>query len=329
MSNFLLRRNDGEDLQIRRVQRHEIEPALRLILAGSGAGNDDEPVIEFLAMAVARGLDLKAIWVAVDSAENVQWAALPMPLAGRAMLVMTPPRMRPGIRSQHVVAIVQGVLEDAAKSGVQMVQALVDPSHRAVQRTLIESGFLEIAELIYLARQVRTPLAGRLIPEKYHLWHYNASTHERFRKCIERTYIESQDCPGLSGKRDMEDILAGHKAAGEFDPNLWTLVSDVSETDFGVILLNRLHRREGYELVYIGLTPEARGEGLADALLRMSFNLLAGEGGGTIVTACDANNAPARKLYNRHGFGYLYSRHALVRELGPMRLPGETQRPPR
>lgn len=314
VSNFLLRRNDGEDLEIRRVLRHEIEPALRLILAGSGEGDDG--LLEFLQMAVARGLDLNAIWVAVDGSERLQWAILPMPLAGRAMLLMTPPRMRPGVGSKHVAALARGILVDAEKAGIRLVQALIDSSHRAVQRILVESGFAEIAELVYLSRQVRTPLAGRLMSEKHRLWNYTPVTHDRFSACIERTYIDSRDCPGLSGRRDMEDIIAGHKAAGEFDPNLWTLVSDQSGADVGVILLNRLARREGYELVYVGLVPEARGAGLADALMRTAFNQLAEEGGGTVITACDASNSPARKLYSRHGFGYLYSRHALVRELG-------------
>ncbi len=316
MSNFLLRRNDGEDLSIRRVYRHEIESALRLILAKSAGSDADDSVLEFLQMAVHRGLDLNAIWVAVDSAENVQWAALPMPLAGRAMLLMTPPRMRPGVGAKHVSALVESILGDAHKAGVQMIQALVDTEHNAVYRALLEGGFEEIAELIYLTRQIRAPLAGRLVPEKYTLWTYSPATHARFSRCIERSYINSQDCPGLNGKREMEDIIAGHKAAGEFDPDLWTLASDASGEDVGVMLLNRLQNREGYELVYIGLVPEARGSGLADALLRTAFNQLHGEGGSTIVAACDANNAPARKLYYRHGFGYLYTRHALVKELG-------------
>ncbi len=315
VSNFLLRRNDGQDLEIRRVHRHEIEPAMRLILAGS---ESETAVMEFLAMAVSRGLNLNAIWVAVDSSENVQWAMLPMPLAGRAMLLMTPPRLRPGLSSKHVTELVNGILADARQGGIHMVQALLDSGHRAVQRVLLEAGFSDIAELIYLSRQVRTPLAGRLLPDRYRIWNYNLATHTRFMKCIERTYIDSQDCPDLSGKRDMDDIVAGHKAAGEFDPNLWMLVSDNSENDVGVILLNRLQRREGYELVYIGLAPVARGLGLADAMLRTSYNILAGEGGGTIVTACDANNAPARAMYYRHGFGHLYSRFALVKQLEPL-----------
>lgn len=327
VSNFLLRRNDGHDLQIRRVYRHEIEPAMRLILANAVGGENEELIREFLSMAVSRGLNLAAIWAAVDSAEVVRWAALPMPLAGRAMLLMTPPRLRPGVTGAHVTALINGILADAQQGGIRIVQALIENDYRAVQRALLDAGFIDVAELIYLSRQVRTPLAGRLLPERYRIWNYDAMTHSRFSRCIERSYIDSKDCPALSGKRDMEDIIAGHKAAGEFDPRLWMLISDGSDNDVGVLLLNRLQRQEGYELVYVGLVPEARGIGLADAMLRTAFNILIAEGGGTVITACDANNAPARALYYRHGFGYLYSRFALVKELGPPTPPPERTLP--
>ena len=111
----------------------------------------------------------------------------------------------------------------------------------------------------------------------------------------------------MNGRREIDDIIAGHKAAGEFDPELWMLLSDIHDNDLGVMLLNRLPRREGYELVYIGLTPVGRGKRLADGLMRTAINTLAQEGGGQIITACDAQNAPARKLYHRHGFSHLYA----------------------
>lgn len=325
VSNFLLRRNDGRDLEIRPVRRDEIEQAVRLILSGSVGPGLDDASVEFLQIAVFRGLDLTGIWVAVDPRDKMQWAVLPMTLAGRAMLLMVPPRLRPNIQPRHVAELIASSLTEARRSGVTLAQVLLDPSHRAVHRALVESGFEDVAELIYLSRNVHSPIAGKLIADEFRVWRYDRATHYRFARCIERTYVDSLDCPQLNGRRDMEDIIAGHKAAGEFDPELWMLVSDIADNDLGVMLLNRLHRRDGYELVYIGLTPEARGQGLADSLMRLAINGLANEGGGHIVTACDGANAPARKLYHRHGFGYLYSRQALIKELspGPKRAPRE------
>ena len=272
---------------------------------------------EFMQVAVWRGLDLTSIWVVADAKDRLHWAVLPMPLAGRATLLMVPPRLRPSLQSRHVSESIAGSLIESGRRGVTLAQVLLDPEHRAVQRAVVESGFEEIAELVYLGRQVRNPINGRILPDKYRLWRYDQSTHFRFGRCIERTYVDSLDCPRLNGRRATEDIIDGHKAAGEFDPELWMLLSDVDDNDLGVLLLNRLQGRAGYELVYIGLTPEARGKGIADCLIRTALNALAAEGGGQIVTACDASNGPARKLYHRHGFAHLYARRALVKELNP------------
>lgn len=315
VSNFLLRRNDGREYAVRPVRRDEIEPAIRLILAGAVGNGSDASVAEFLQVAVARGLDITAIWVIVDGDDRVQWAAMPLTLAGRAMLVMVPPRLRPGLRSQHVAELIASSLAEARRSGVTMAQALIDPEHRAVQRALIDSGFEDVAELVYLARRVTGPTPSGGLSDDYRLWRYDGSTHHRFARTIERSYEDSLDCPQLNGRRDIDDIIAGHKAAGEFDPELWMLLSDIENNDLGVMLLNRLNRREGYELVYVGLTPEARGKGLADGLLRKAIDTLAYEGGGQLITACDAANAPARRLYHRFGFCHIYVRRALVKNL--------------
>ena len=316
VSNFLLRRNDGHDYVVRPVRRDEVEASLRLILSGAVGAGDEASVAEFLRIAVARGLDVTSLWVIADAArDQVVWAALPLALAGRAMLVMVPPRLRPGLTSRHVSELIASTLLEARRGGATIAQTLVDPEHRAVCRTLVDSGFEDVAELVYLARRVDKPSAGRGLSDDFRLWRYDRSTHFRFAKTIERSYTDSLDCPQLNGRRDIDDIIAGHKAAGEFDPELWMLLSDVSNRDLGVMLLNRLHNREGYELVYIGLVPEARGQRLADGLIRKAIETLAIEGGGQLITACDAANAPARKLYHRHGFGHIYARRALVMNL--------------
>ena len=114
VSNFLLRRNDGLDLTIRPARRHEFEAAVRLILAGLGGLDDEAGVIDFLQTALSRGLDLTAIWVAVEpKAERIQWAVLPMPLAGRAMLLLVPTRLRPGMQARHVSELIAGSLLEA------------------------------------------------------------------------------------------------------------------------------------------------------------------------------------------------------------------------
>jgi len=317
LSNILRRRDapQGSILEVRPVRREEIEQALRLILTGaSGNNTDDDAVLDFLQLSVARGIDLTGIWVAADRA-RLSFAALPMPAPGKTMLVMLPARLRPGISNQIVAELLDKTCLDAHKTGIDMAQILINPEHQAVHRAVLDSRFSPVAELLYLARDVSTPIGGRVIPDGYVLTQYDRVMHPRFARTIERSYLGSLDCPALNGKRDIEDILTGHKHAGEFDPELWYILSDPAGNDVGTLLLSRLHRREGMEVVYIGLTPAGRGRGLGDVLMRMAVNACHRDGGGQLLCGCDANNIPAAKLYHRHGFGLLYSRIALIREL--------------
>jgi mycothiol synthase len=315
VSNFLLRRNDGRDLEVRHVQRSEIDWALHLILAGTVGAAPEDAVAEFRRLAAIKNMDLTAIWVVADPRANVVWAALPMTGAGKTSLIMIPSRLRPGMNTKHIAELLASVCIEQKQVGVQIAQILVDPQSKAVAKAIIDSGFEHIADLHYLAREVSSPIPGRLFNDEYRIWRYDRAQHYRFAKTIERSYTDSMDCPKLNGRRDIEDIIVGHKASGEFDPDLWHLISDVENNDLGVLLLNRLHRQPGYELVYVGLVPEARGRGLGDSLIRLAINALAKERGGQIVTAVDAANLPARKLYHRHGFGYMYTRTALCRDL--------------
>jgi mycothiol synthase len=319
VSNFLLRRNDGKDLEVRPVQRSEIDQALRLILAGSTGRDSDEAVLDFLQMASWRNLDLTMTWVAAPpDSDRLVWAVLPIVSPGRGMILMVPPRLRPGLFPRHVAELVASATLEPRRHECNLVQILIDPEHRAVSRAIADCGFETIAELIYLGRQVRDPVPGRVFDEhRFHLWRYDRKQHIRFAETIERSYEGSMDCPKLNGKRHIEDIIASHKSAGEFDPEMWHLLTDSKDRELGVMLLNRLNRREGYELVYIGLVPEARGKRLADMLMRIAVNALAHEGGGAIVTAVDAANSAGRKLYHRHGFGFMYSRLAYGKLLKP------------
>jgi mycothiol synthase len=128
------------------------------------------------------------------------------------------------------------------------------------------------------------------------------------------SYRESLDCPGLNGKRSIEDVIEGHKATGQHDPKLWFLLTE-SHWPRAVVLLSPTVSGETLELVYLGLVPEARGRGIGDLAMRQA--LAVGWAGRyeQLSLAVDARNAPAMKLYFRHGFQRVSSRLAMMRDL--------------
>src|SRR5256885_2868076 len=139
---------------------------------------------------------------------------------------------------------------------------------------------------------------------------YSPATHGDFARTITATYEASLDCPRLNGMRGIEDVIAGHKSAGEFDPKLWFLLRDGSQAPVGAMLLNRSPRTEALEMVYLGLVPGARHRGLGDLMMRHALASANAVGLRKLSLAVDSNNAPALRLYHRHGMSKVCTRVA-------------------
>jgi ribosomal protein S18 acetylase RimI-like enzyme len=149
---------------------------------------------------------------------------------------------------------------------------------------------------------------------------YTPETHSLFANGILASYQQSLDCPGLNGVRRIEDIVAGHKAGGEFDPRHWYVLVDRNQASentapLGVLMLSKLPRGDSAELVYLGLAPEARGKSLGDWMMRRAFTTAASMGVARLSLAVDSINSPALKLYYRFGMARMGSKVAMMRTL--------------
>ena len=83
---------------------------------------------------------------------------------------------------------------------------------------------------------------------------------------MEATYKQTLDCPQINGVREMEDVLSGYRDVGQFDPGNWMLATRGGK-DIGCVLLSA-HEDKLWELVYMGIVPEARGCRLGVELVR-------------------------------------------------------------
>jgi len=116
-----------------------------------------------------------------------------------------------------------------------------------------------------------------------------------------RTYEESQDCPQLNGVRNSIDVLEGYREQGVFAPERWFFVQR-EDHDVGALILTDHPEGGNWELVYMGLVPEARGNGLGRQILDFAM-WQAGLGGAErLVLAVDEANQYAREMYERAGF---------------------------
>lgn len=140
----------------------------------------------------------------------------------------------------------------------------------------------------------------------------NASEHDALLAiALERSYIDTQDCPELCGLRDVADVLDSHRSVGDYDPALWWIIEYQGKPE-GAMLLSACPEQQTIELVYLGISPVLRGKGIGSAMLALGLKELTGRPEGTISCAVDTRNAPAMKLYKRAGFQQFSTRVPMV-----------------
>lgn len=320
--------DDG--LHCRVARRDELHAAFRIILGQGGRAASDGDVLDFLQFAIQRKLTTADTWVA-ERRGRIAWGTLPIVSPGRTMLLFAPSNPPRPDAAAAAGALVNAICEHFAGRGVHLVQVLIDPAAQPLAALYESLGFGRMAELLYLQSDLRPGLPYPPLPDGFDWLTYSPAAHDLFAETIAASYEGSLDCPGLNGMREIEDVVAGHRASGEFDPSTWLLLRERTVRGDGsictqpraVLLLARLPGTDAVELVYFGLAPDSRGRGLGQYVLRHALALCAARGMLRLTLAVDANNAPALKLYYRHGFTRAGSKLALMRDLRPLRIEPE------
>src|SRR5687768_1605034 len=168
------------------------------------------------------------------------------------MLLLGPsgaPAHRDGNRA--AADLVDAVCDHFGARNVQLAQVLLDPADAPARMLYEACGFGRVAELIYLQVVPRRKAPPPVLPPGMRWVAYGPEAHALYGRAIAQTYQHSLDCPRLNGLRDIEDVMAGHKASGEFDPALWALLCE-GDTALGALLLARSVPADTLELVYLG-----------------------------------------------------------------------------
>ncbi|MGA2440407.1 MAG: GNAT family N-acetyltransferase [Tepidisphaeraceae bacterium] len=302
----------GGGIICRRARAEEIPAAVGMILGSPAQPAPALQVAEFINSSPQRRIDVHGTWVAEISG-RLAWAVLPILNPGKTLLLLSAFQMDDSV-VPAVSRLVTEICGHFAEQGVQLAQVLLEPQHDSARRLFAAAGFMDIAELIYLQGQVPRHAKAAVISQGMRWLEYSAETHGIFAEAILQTYRNSLDCPALSGLRDIEDVISGHRATGKFDPTLWRLILQ-DDRPIGVLLLSGIPQTDGTELVYLGVVPEARGRGLGTILMRHAMELTLREHKRRLSLAVDSRNAPALKLYYRFGMQQVATRWAMIRDL--------------
>lgn len=207
--------------------------------------------------------------------------------------------------------LVETALNWVRQRGAKLAQALLHPSDLSHAGALTRCGFRHITDLQYMSHDL-TALPPAPSVTGLALDSFSADIEATFGQTLLRTYDGTLDCPELNGVRDIEDILDGHRAQGIWHPNAWWLAS-IAGKPAGVAMLTELPDGDGWDLSYVGVTPEFRRHGLGRALAVQALHAAKSWGARQLMLAVDERNEPARRLYEHLAFRKSGRRVVLIR----------------
>jgi mycothiol synthase len=286
-------------LTTRQATDQERLEALEVLFQSQGvAAEVTRRRVRSLLGAESRGeVDLSGLFVAKEGPRTVG-ACMALPSPGRTVIVI-PPRgaMGDGVSDQLMACC--GSL--AVQRGAVLLQSMTDPADEQTSGLLLRAGYEFLAQIAYLERAARRRGRTSAPSDELRWVTYGPDTAATFAQVIQRTYEASLDCPKLHGVRTIDDILEGHKAEGQFSPDRWFLCYRGPDP-VGCLLLAVIPEFQSLDVVYMGLTPEARGQRLGRRLLIKALEEAEAMKAGKVTLAVDQENGPAMQLYRTLGF---------------------------
>lgn len=285
----------------RPLRSDELDAAIRLVLESPDCDTVQlqERIQAFRSYATLMGLELSHQWGAFDK-DTLVSTCLCILSPGRTGMIFLPANRRP--HDMEIIGeLLRNIVRDAARSDTQLLQSLISVNAPDDEAALKTGGLYFLAELVYMQRDAGDRFDDPP-PADFLKWMpYSPETHRLFSDTVVGTYAGSLDCPGLSGLRTVEDIMASHRASGEFDPNRWG-VAFFDGKPAGVLLMSRMPGRDILDVVYMGLLPNYRGRGIGKAVLYQAVQWARRYHCDWITLAVDSANTPAMRLYQRSGF---------------------------
>ncbi|MEX2171167.1 MAG: GNAT family N-acetyltransferase [Pirellulales bacterium] len=252
------------------------------------------------------GLD--ALFVAICQ-RQITAAVWAQPQPGRTA-TLWPPQFAGESDTDVASELIEAATRRTGESDAAMLQAVIEPTDTFTPNLLLSAGFAHVAKLLYLEWLPKHfERSMRPVPQ---FEPYHSGLRESLKQVIGQTYIGSLDCPKLDHLRSLDDVLEGYQATGDFDPTMWMLVRAEGH-DVGALLLAWFAQTQQAELIYMGIVPAARGQGMGAALLSQAQALAIERRAEKLLLAVDAANIPARKLYQRAGFREWSQRNVYMR----------------
>lgn len=220
---------------------------------------------------------------------------------GRTALLLHSRPDCPGVDASCLAPLMEVVSSRSLDDGATLVQSLLESGDASSIPFLTKAGFSMLANLLYMrkglsGKDVTVPAAQ----EQYAWLKYGDYDETELGLVILETYRQSLDCPGLAGLRRIDDIIAGHRACGQFSPQAWWIALHAGRPA-GCILVNDFPQASAADVVYLGVIPDHRGRGLSRTMLLRASLAAQRRGMDDLTLAVDSSNTYAIRSYERAG----------------------------
>lgn len=280
-------------LLIESLRPEDWQAAMLLALARIPAAERRERAQQCVNLLAAGKIDPRSIWVA-RAGRAMVGVQVCVPFAGNTCLFWLP------TGPDHAAdRLVQAGLDACRSAGCKIAQAMARADELEHVGPLLRCGFRPITRMHLLEHDLKDLADDPAATLRFDS--YRPSRHASFAAALARTYDGTLDCPELNGARTIDEILAGHRGQGKFDPDFWWLVHE-NATSIGVLMLVELPDALTWELAYLGIAPEFRGRKLGRAMMLHALDVLRVQPAARLTLAVDTRNEPARRLYQSLGF---------------------------
>ncbi len=279
---------------------HEREAAYRLVFQHLGPDEAAEKKRHADEMILTGELVGDAIWLARDSIGPAA-AMIAAPLAGNGAAIF-PPQGRPSLHDPATVLdpLVRACTAWLRQRGVKLAQALLPTAELSFAAPLERNGFTRLSRLLYMRHFLDLSFEEIARVEQLEYRSVDEVPINVVENTLLRSYAGSMDCPELNELRSASDVLAGHRGSGNFDANCWW-IAFAKDEPVAILLCNQTET-DGWDIAYLGVAPEARGNGFGRDLLHHALFEAKADDMLTVTLTVDERNQPARALYRKAGF---------------------------
>jgi ribosomal protein S18 acetylase RimI-like enzyme len=289
-----------QTLVARQARPEELASAFQLLFQHVSPAERRGRVANALRLVRQGEFNPSGVWV-VRQEGQLTGALLCLPVAGASALVW-PPQVGPGTPAQPIEdLLLQSAAEWVRQRGAKLGQTLLAQDEKHLAPALVRNGFQHITRLLYLRHGLRLEprwfaLRGDLTFETY-----DRCDRQAFHQTLLSSYEDSRDCPEVNGIRELDEILEGHQAQGNYNPRRWWLARQDGQA-VGVLLLAEVPDWQGWDLSYLGVVPKARGRGIGRALAEQALRQARAAGASQLSLAVDSRNDAAWNLYRELDF---------------------------